>query len=281
MKNILVIIATTLIISSCTEEISLTTLEDRTAVVAGYIFANQPIDSIRITESISYAGDGTLNTIDGLNVIINDGSEDLILESIGNGYYRNLNHIVQEDRTYSISFEFEGEIVSGESYVNPTKEISISKEVLELEKIEFSGPGGGGGPGRGFGAGDQEVVEVTWENDEGSYYFVDVENVEDDPEYVNGIFEFFEAQGIERPQRFFRSEPEIVDFYVLNTQRELMFFGTYVITVYRLNAEYAALYQSVGTSTLNLEEPPSNIKNGLGIFTAVTPHEVVLEVVKK
>ncbi len=269
-----------MIMSSCAEEISLTTLENRTAVVAGYLFANQPIDSIRITESISYAGDGTLNTIDGLNVIINDGSQDVILESIGNGYYRNPEHIVQEDRTYSISFEFEGEIVSGESYVNPSKEIGISRDVLELEQIEFSGPGGGGPP-RGLGGEDQEVVEVTWENDEGSYYFVDVENVEDDPEFVNGIFEFFEDQGIEPPQLFFRSEPEIVDFYTLNTLRELQFFGTYVITVYRLNAEYAALYESVGTSTLTLQEPPSNINNGLGIFTAVTPHEVILEVIKK
>ncbi|MFT4567954.1 MAG: hypothetical protein ACI9FN_002922, partial [Saprospiraceae bacterium] len=57
--------------------------------------------------------------------------------------------------------------------------------------------------------------------------------------------------------------------------------GTYEITVYRLNAEYAALYNTIGSSTLSLQEPPSNIENGLGICTAVTAHKLRLEVVKK
>jgi len=39
------------------------------------------------------------------------------------------------------------------------------------------------------------------------------------------------------------------------------------IIVYRVNPEYAALYQNSGNSTLSLEEPPTNIENGNGIFT--------------
>jgi len=63
--------------------------------------------------------------------------------------------------------------------------------------------------------------------------------------------------------------------------RELRLYGTYKIIVYRLNAEYAALYKTIGSSSLSIQEPPSNINNGLGIFTSVTPHTFFLEVIEK
>ncbi len=286
MKNIFYLLVVLILSESCSDEVSVLTLNSDTAVVEGYIYANRPVDSIRITQSIAYSGDGSLITIDDVTPVLSDGVEEVELRSIGNGYYQNLDFIIEEDRTYSLSFNYNGRLVSGSSYVNPTKEISLSQTSLGLEKIEFTGGGPGqGGPGQGgpggFGAVDQELVEITWDNTEFSYYFIDVENIEIEPEYVNGIFEFFEEQGIERPERFFRSEPEIVDFYTLDTRRELQFFGIYEITIYRLNAEYAALYESIGSSTLSLDEPPSNIENGLGIFTAVTPHKVLFEVTKE
>ena len=78
----------------------------------------------------------------------------------------------------------------------------------------------------------------------------------------------------------FISEPLISDFYAIRTQRELLQFGTYQIIVFRVNPEYAALYESSSNSTLSLEEPPSNIVNGLGIFTGVSSDTLYLEVIK-
>ena len=213
----------------CTEEVSLLSSETETPVVEAYIFANESIDSIRVTKSISYSGDGVLENIDNLEITISDGVEDIRLDPIGNGYYSKLDYIVEEDKTYTLEFDYEGRTIMGTTYVLPSKDISFSRSSLRLEKIEFNGPGQGGGPGL---LGQQEIVEVSWNNSENNYYFVDVKIIEDDPEYVNGLFDFLEEQDIELPQQFFRSEPDIVDFYTLDTRRELQFFGTYEVIVF-------------------------------------------------
>jgi len=59
-----------------------------------------------------------------------------------------------------------------------------------------------------------------------------------------------------------------------------MQFGTYQIIVFRVNTEYAALFDSSVGSSLSLEEPPSNIVNGLGIFTGLSSDTLYLEVTK-
>jgi len=276
MDKISYLILLSLFFFSCEEEISVLTLDNAKPVITGYLYAGQSIDSIRLTESISYTSDGTLTVIDGLNVMITNGEENFELNSMGSGYYSYPDHTVKEGLTYEISFEYEGDQVSASTYVNPKKTISLSESVLELEKIEFDGtPGGliGAAP-------EQIVVDITWDNTESDYYFTIIENTESNPEYVNGVIEFL-ADNSAIPETFFRSEPEISDVYSINSTRELQYFGNYDITVFRLNPEYAALYESLGSSTISLQEPPSNVENGLGIFTSVTPHHLTLRVVKK
>lgn len=258
---------------SCEEEISVSNLDADTLVVTAYLYANQPIDSIKVTKSFSIVEEPILQVVDGLSITINDGSEDIQLESIGGGYYRNLDHIAKTDRTYKIEFEHDEKIISAETYVNPEVDIMLSQKTVELERIFYDG----GFPN--FST-SNEIVDITWSNLSSDYYFVIVEHIEDNQDYVNEIFkERINVEDI--PEQFFRSEPEIIDAYSINSMRELRLYGTYKIIVYRLNAEYAALYETLGSSTLSIQEPPSNINNGLGIFTSVTPHIFFLEVIEK
>jgi len=76
------------------------------------------------------------------------------------------------------------------------------------------------------------------------------------------------------------SEPQISSFYAIFPRREFSHYGTHQIIVYRVSPEYAALYESSGNSTLSLEEPPTNIENGNGIFTGASSDTLYLEVVK-
>ena len=76
----------------------------------------------------------------------------------------------------------------------------------------------------------------------------------------------------------FISEPQIVDFFDIRTLAHLTQFGTYQIIFLRVNLEYTGLFGSSGSSTLSLEEPPTNIVNGLGIFTGVSSDTLYLEV---
>ena len=118
-----------------TTEVSLTT---DTVVVDAYLYANEAIDSIRITKSNSYSDtDGTLITFDNLDVFISNDTEIIPLTSIGGGYYQNLNHIVQAETTYQLSFEYNGEIISASTYIPSTKTASISDTLIYVNKVEL------------------------------------------------------------------------------------------------------------------------------------------------
>jgi hypothetical protein len=260
--------------SACTEESSLS-LDTETAVVQAYLYAGQPIGSIAITQSFSYARESTdLITLEDLDIEISDGNQSIPLFHSSEGNYQNLDFKPESGKTYTLTFEHNGEQISSETFIPEKKEIAISQTSIELEKIE-----GTGFPGGGFGQGNNEAIEITWENNSEDYYYVVVENIEEDPEFVNDFLAEFLANGTAR--RFFRiTEPEITDFHALNTRRDLTQFGTYRIIVYRVNPEYAALYESSGSSSVTIAQPPNNIENGLGIFTGISSDTVFLEVIK-
>ena len=127
--------------------------------------------------------------------------------------------------------------------------------------------------------GDQpDPVEIEWDNPEGDYYFVTVENLEEDPEIINELTlsEDFPAGAFT-----FTSEPDIMSFYAIDPRREIRQFGLHQIVVLRVNPEYAALYQSEGTTSTTIAQPPTNIVNGLGIFTGASSDTLYLQVKKR
>ena len=263
-----------LFLNACTEESSVT-LDTQTAVVEAYLFAGQPADSVRIIQSYSYARENTdLITLKELEVQISDGQQRYDLDHSTEGVYQNPEFIPQSGQTYVLTFDHNGETVRSETYVPQKRTISISKASVRLEKIRDIGEF----IDSGFG-GDQDAIEVEWDNSEGDYYYVVIENMEDNPEFVNDLLAEFQANGNALP--FFQiTEPEISNFYAISTRRDLTQFGTYRIIVYRVNPEYAALYETAGTSSISIASPPSNIENGLGIFTGVSSDTVYLEVIK-
>ena len=62
---------------------------------------------------------------------------------------------------------------------------------------------------------------------------------------------------------------------------EIAYWGKYVVKVYRVNQEYADLYENLEQDSRDLNEPPTNIKNGLGIFSAFHSQNVYFNVEKK
>lgn len=271
-----IIISSFLLFTSCSEESNLT-LDSQSAVVEGFLIAGKPIDSISITQSFSYARENTeLLTLNDLEVSLKMEDASIPLQNIGNGIYQNLAFKPQTGLSYTLEFIHNGELVSAETYIPEKREVILSTSTVEMEKIEFTG----GFPSGGFGALTQlDPIEITWDNPESDYYYVIIENIEENPEFVNDRLAEFEASGNNR--RFFRiTEPEVTDFHALNTRVDLTQFGTYRIIVFRVNPEYAALYESSGTSSLTITQPPSNVVNGLGIFTGVSSDTVYLEVIK-
>jgi hypothetical protein len=65
----------------------------------------------------------------------------------------------------------------------------------------------------------------------------------------------------------FVTEPTTNNYYRVE-QSNFNYTGRYKVTVYRVNKEYVDLYASRQQDSRNLNEPKTNVKNGLGIFTA-------------
>lgn len=258
--------------TSCEQE-TITTLQTETPVVEAYIIAGQTVDSIRVTQSINYSGQDTLLPLDDLAITLSDDTHSVDLTPIGNGYYQHPDLIIQANTSYALAFPLNDMTVVATTFVPAQRAVEISHTEISMEQIdEF-----------GFGA-NQEVdpIEISWENPEGDYYYVVVENIDENPEYINLILqEVIEAQGGELPRFGFITEPQITNQYPINTRQEIQQFGLHRVIVFRVNPEYAALYESASNSSLSLSEPPSNVENGLGIFTGVSADTVYFEVKKQ
>lgn len=258
-------------ITAC-EQDSIGSTVTETAVVTGYLFAGQACDSIRITQSISYGSvDSLAIPLNDLSVSVSDGSSDFSLTPIGEGYYQNTDLIIQSGETYTLEFEHKNETVSASTFIPWKREAAISDTLIKMEKVSAGSPpqiGGGGDPG-------EDAIEITWDNPEGDYFYVVVQNIEDDPEYIN---EFFAELDPDFANFRFISEPQASDYYNIDPNREIRQFGTHRVIVFRVNPEYAALYNVSDASSLSITEPPSNVVNGLGILTGVASDTLYFEV---
>ncbi|MBK8500980.1 MAG: DUF4249 family protein [Saprospiraceae bacterium] len=262
------------LMQGCTEDQQLL-FDSKTAVITGYLYAGKNLDSIRITQSNSYAGDGIFRTLDSLVVNISEGKDSYILDFIGNGYYQSKNVVVNSDLNYEISFLWNNAEVYAVTYIPKINPAQISDTLIYRQQISSTG---------GFNPGsfDQsEGLEISWDNNTGDYYFVQVENVEDSAEYIFSFLQELIEEGDTLRRPFIRSEPEIIDFYAINAFRDLQQFGRHRVVVYRLNPEYAAIYEQSGNSSISITAPPTNVENGLGIFTGISTDTLFFEVRKE
>ena len=268
MKNIFYSITclfTVVILFSSCEESTMEGFGAESIVIQSYLFAENPLDSFYVRESISYADTSDeITTIDDLSVSISDGTDNYFLQSIGDGYYQNLDLIIENGKTYSMEFENEGTVISAETYVPEKKEVSISLNQISIQRVTA---------GVMMPPTETDPITVSWENNEGEYYYVIVENIEGTPEYINE--NFGNATG-ERPRII--TEPQIISDYNVDTRRDIQFFGTYRIVVYRVNPEYAALYSTSEATSSSIIEPITNIENGLGIMTGISSDTITFEV---
>ncbi|HMQ90013.1 MAG TPA: DUF4249 family protein [Flavilitoribacter sp.] len=271
MKRIFIPLFSIMTIFWACEPESVTTTSTGTPVIQGYLYAGQPVDSILITLSNSYSDSDTVTkTLDNLIVTLSDNNLSQVMQFDGNGVYSAPDRTVESGKTYSLSFEWEGRTVTAQTYIPEKQEAAISTDEIYLTKISA-----GSFPGN---FGDlPDPIEVTWSNPAGDYYYVVVKNIEENPEYVNEIFGTGELMN----RRFtFISKPGTTDYYSIDPRREIRQFGTHQIIVYRVNPEYAALYETSNATSQSITEPPSNVDNGLGVFTGVSSDTLILEVRK-
>ncbi len=200
------------------------------------------------------------------------GSWVLLHNSDSAGYYYPEESIPMEPGdTFSLKIEVDDAILRARTVVPEVPpEITLSASSISIPKIDdFMEQGSLEFP---------DPIELAWENPEVNYYFFRIENIEDSPEsimpdppddmpFARGGFVF---QMITRPVN---GESHMI------SMRDLTHFDTHRVIVYSVNQENVNLYETQEQDTRKLNEPYSNIENGLGIFTSFSSDTLFFEVI--
>lgn len=244
-------------------------------VVEAYLYVNKEVGNVYLTSMISFDTDSSGGeSITDARVILEGEADSWVLihdDSISGRYYmEEMPELVPGD-TFHLRVELNEESLSAVTVIPEeppavtmsSTSIYIPKvdDMRELQGVEMPDP-----------------VELTWDNPEAKYYFLDIQNIESYP--VSIMPDPPDDRPAPPSGLAFQmiTEPTNNNYYEIDT-RDLDYFGTHRIVFTSVNEEYVYLYNSLSQDSRELNEPYSNIENGLGIFTAFNSDTLYLEVV--
>ncbi len=239
-------------------------------VVRGYLYAGEAVQDIRLTGTLPLGSDETVApAINTAQVALFKAGKkyDLVASAGDSGYYHypEADLSVEPDDEFQIQVQYQDQLITAATAVPPAPvDVSISRTTLQLPDFDTM-----------FQMREQGIsmdslraltsLSVSWQQEANALYFVVVKNLEDNPVSSDMIF-----RGGPRP---FISRPMPVGSYNVNAQM-VTHYGRHEVKVYRVNQEYADLYQSRNQDSRDLNEPLTNIENGLGVFSAFTSQSV-------
>jgi hypothetical protein len=241
-------------------------------VVEAFLFAGEVIDDIRVTETIPLSDTIEAPPInDALVELSKDGQTYLLVATGDSGYYEYAGSdlVVEAGDTFGIEVTYGAAVATGATVVpNPPIEVGIDRDTLWVPEI---GIGRGGG---GFNSEDSQLAAV-WENPDRLLHYVVIESLEDSAESIV-------PDGFQKFVGRFRlvAEPTKDDYHFID-MRVLRDLGRHIARVYRVNEEYAQLYENRTQDSRDLNEPPSNIIGGLGVFSAFSSDSIAFVVVRE
>jgi len=264
-----------LMISTCTTESPLAP-DTELIVIRGYLYANEPVNDIQITHTLPLGSEAT--TAPPINdaqvyLIKNENRYALIPSAGDSGYY----HYEGTDLTVEADDEFKIEVVYNDQQVTATtvvpqapENVTISSTTLKFPDFDTMWEL------RQQGISMDSIrksmtLTVSWDNDPEALYYVVVENIDANPVEVEQQ-QFGRGGG----PRLFISAPMARGDYIVNAMM-MTHLGKHQVKVYHVNQEYADLYQSRNQDSRDLNEPLTNVVNGLGVFSAFNSRSVYFQ----
>lgn len=270
MKHPILFFIILLMAFSACQKIQLQKSDSDVAVVEGYITPGNQL-SLKVFRQLMFEnGDTTITYLNDLDLKVSNGSQWFTLSNQDSGIYVNPAMHIEPGMLCSLAFEYNGKAISAETTI-PGKPESFSSSAASIEAFTFSG----GGPGAGGPPEMSDPISLSWLNPDEEYFLIVVENIEDNPSLITAV-----DDENDRPQPVFRNTPVQSDSLDINAQM-FSYYGTHQIILFKLNPEYAALYEQLSNSSLDITAPPTNIVNGLGIFTGINSDTLYVEVVSK
>jgi len=245
------------ILAGCTKTDTGTTYKD-VPVIEAYLQTGGVL-SVKIKHQVAFSSSVTGQCrLDTLHVSADIDGTTVNLKQGDTGVYTDSTHLLKDGMSLALHFVYNGKEVLAQTTV-PAKPTNFTQSAtsISIEKISS-----GSFPTGGFTQPDP--IKLTWDNSNGTYYVVLVENIESSPEII------FDTTGRGAPpSNVFRNQPTTSTTYSINSN-QFQYFGKHRILLYHLNADYAALYNSNGTSSQNLSTLNSGITNAEGIFTGIS-----------
>ena len=253
-------------------------------VVEGYLYAGKPVDSIRLSQAVYFnSSDTVFHGVSNAAVsIITNGTTYKLQPSINQGYYYypGNNLAINPGETYSLSITYNNQQITSQTTVpGNASGLKISENTLLVDTTltmrELR---------------DSSLL-VSWNNPNKDYYFVILENKDSilTPVKVStssGGFGGYggysgSGTGTINLARRFQTRPIQDSLYRVYLFTTVGNYGNYEFKLYKVTKDYASLYQSSTQNSINLNEPFTNINNGLGIFTAFSVCDSISFEVKK
>ncbi|MFH0990039.1 MAG: DUF4249 family protein [bacterium] len=263
-------ISTLLTLSACNEGSPVESSAEL-VVVRAYLYAGEKVSDIQLSHSIPLSsGDSLAPPINDATVSLTKSGQtyQLTCSPGDSGYYHYGGNDLQVNSgdVFSLEVLYHGKRVTSSTQVPPSPEaVTISSDKLII-------PSGSDLP---FFRLDTNRIIVEWSNPTSDLYYAVLENIETNPEQI-----FLNNDMLNRARGRFISPPTQSNRYSINIL-SLTYYGRHSVKIYRINREYANLYQSRQQNTRDLNEPLTNINNGLGVFSAFNGVGVQFTVIKK
>ncbi len=264
-KNTIYLAFCSLLLISCEEE-NLNNIAANQFVVEAFLYAGEPVNDIKVKSIYGLSEEEDLSIpIDDAQLTLTKNNRQYPLVSSGaDGYYHYPGNdlLVETNDIFTLEVVHNGITAKAQTTVpTPTIGLNLSQDTIKVPQLPFSA-------GRDSIASvigsfmRNSRIDATWQNPNNDLYFmvVEAQSALNDP--------IFPGQVLESLSRFkFVSEPTD-DTSLTFLGGSLVSFGAYEVKVYHINREYAALYENRTQDSRDLNQPPSNVENALGVFSA-------------
>jgi len=236
-------------------------------VVEAYLSPGTRI-SVKISQKTAYDNNAqvTVRDLDSLDVRVGFGGTEYRLTPAGDGVYKDTAGLIPviADSNYTFRLVYNGTVVTSTTVI-PSRPSSVTQSVTYIKMSQFDpeNPGGTSSP---------TPVTITFANADASYYLATVECVDTTP--VPVFKDSIPANDMLSSQPVTGTEIEI---HPMN----IRYFGKNRIILYHINPEYSTFFMRQSSTSQNYQEPPTNIVNGLGIFTGINADTLYLQVIQQ
>jgi len=238
-------------------------------VIEAYLYPGNEV-SVKVSRQtpflsdVEYSGDD----INNLSLVLIHNDSAYTMFAADSGWYTCNPENVQAGDVFRLSFIFDAREITAYTFI-PEKPLNLTQSATRIYTPRMDGSSGiGGSPGV-----MSDPVQISWDNNDGSYYLMVVENMEASPDPIRD----FDDE--DRPTGRFRKSPTQSGSEMLRPF-DFEYFGLHRIVVYHVLPDYATLYEQNSSSSLNLTNPSTSIGNGYGIFTGLNSDTLYISVIE-